>query len=125
MSKLARLFVIIFAVVLTGCAATVNRTSSGESTISAPSVPSTTVAVMITAGSPAIQASPDWNTFRAEWRTAFNSAASSAGLSFAYFESEPVDQPVGTTLIKISVNDYRYLTSGARYGFGIMTGNAF
>ncbi len=124
MIKLVRLSVTIAAVALTGCAATVNRAPATEARILAPAVPSTKVAVVIT-GTPTVQASADWNTFCAEWRTAFSSAAAAAGLSFAYFESEPADQPVGTTLVKISVNDYRYLTPGARFGFGIMTGNAF
>ena len=29
------------------------------------------------------------------------------------------------TLLVVNINDYRYLTPGARYGFGVMTGNAF
>jgi len=124
MMKLARLLIVILTVVLSGCAATVTRPASSEVKVLAPSVPSTKVVAVIT-GSPAIQASADWNTFCAEWRTAFSSAASSAGLSFAYLEAEPADQPVGTTLVKIVVNDYRYLTPGARFGFGVMTGNAF
>jgi hypothetical protein len=124
MTKLSRLLLVTLAVVLSGCAATVTKPASSQAQVLASSVSPTKVAVVIT-GSPAIQASADWNTFCAEWRTAFTSAASSAGLSFAYFESEPADQPVGTTLVKIAVNDYRYLTPGARFGFGIMTGNAF
>lgn len=124
MSKRARLSIFILAAVLSGCAATVNRPASGEARILAPSVPPTKVAVVIT-GSQTIQGSPDWNTFCAEWRTAFSSAAASAGLSFAYFESVPPEQTPGTTLVKIAVNDYRYLTPGARFGFGVMTGNAF
>jgi len=71
------------------------------------------------------QGSAHWQTFRAEWRTAFDTAATSAGLGFSCFETEPSSQPAGTTLVRISVNDHRYLTSGARYGFGVMTGNAF
>jgi hypothetical protein len=124
MSQLVRFFVVAIAISLSGCAATVNKASSTQSTLSAPSAATTKVALVIS-GNATIQASSDWQTFRAEWRTAFNSAATTAGLAFAYFESEPTDQPVGTTLVKVSVNEYRYLTPGARFGFGIMTGNAF
>ena len=113
MLRLAKLFVVVFAVALSGCAATVNRASSGQASVMAPSVPATSVALVIT-GNTTIKASTDWNTFCAEWRTAFNSAAAAAGLKFSYFEVEPTEQPAGTTLVKISVNDYRYLTHDAQ-----------
>ncbi len=118
------------ALILSGCAASVSKPTASPdaqasgSTMAAPSVPTTRVAVLIQ-GAPNIQASKDWHTFRAEWRTAFEASAASAGLAFAYFEDEPPTQPAGTTLVRINVKDYRYLTSGARYGFGILTGNAF
>ena len=58
-------------------------------------------------------------------RTAFANAATGAALPFTYYESEAIDAASGTVLVKMTVNDYRYLTPGARFGFGIMTGNAF
>jgi len=76
-------------------------------------------------GSPTIQASPDWHTFRAEWRTAFTAAAAAAAIQASYLESETPEPGPGTVLIRVTVNEYRYLTPGARFGFGIMTGNAF
>lgn len=125
MTRLLALLVLPIALALGGCAATVSNTTSADApALRAPAVPVNKVALVIT-GKPATQGSADWQTFRAEWRTAFDTAAKSAGLGFAYFETEPASQPAGTTLVRISVNDYRYLTSGARYGFGIMTGNAF
>ncbi|WP_439518817.1 hypothetical protein [Hydrogenophaga sp.] len=130
MTRCLTTLALVGALVLSGCAATVSKPTasagaqaSGPS-IASPSVPTTRVVLLIQ-GAPAIQASKDWNTFRAEWRTAFEASAASAGLAFAYYEAEPPAQPRGTTLVRISVKDYRYLTSGARYGFGIMTGNAF
>lgn len=130
MTRCLTALALVGALVLSGCAATVSKPpastdaqSSGPAKV-APSVPTTRVAVLIQ-GAPGIQTSNDWHTFRAEWRTAFEASAASAGLAFAYFESEPPTQPAGTTLVRITVKDYRYLTSGARYGFGILTGNAF
>ncbi len=125
MIRMFKLLIVVTAFALGGCAATVSRTAPSDAPeLRAAAVPTNKVALLIT-GTPAMRKSIDWHTFCAEWRTAFDSAASAAGLSFAYFEAEPTSQPSGTTLVKISVNDYRYLTSGARYGFGIMTGNAF
>ncbi|WP_169801560.1 DUF4410 domain-containing protein [Hydrogenophaga palleronii] len=125
MNRHFSLLVLATAFALGGCAASVNRASAPDTPpLRAAAVPTTQVALFIT-GKPTATHSANWHTFSAEWRTAFQSAASNAGLGFAYFETEPASQPAGTTLVKISVNDYRYLTSGARYGFGVMTGNAF
>lgn len=67
---------------LGGCAATVNRPGAAESPPARPAVETSKFALLIT-GSQAIQASQDGQTFKAEWRTAFNTAASAAGLGFA------------------------------------------
>lgn len=115
--------VLVAVIALTGCAANVTRPTGHQQGLQLQAKPAA-VALLIT-GKPSIQASQDWNTFRAEWRTAFASAAAGAGLPFAYHETEAIEASAGTVLVKMNVNDYRYLTSGARYGFGIMTGNAF
>ena len=110
--------------VLTGCAASVSRPSGGSSTPIVPSIKPAAVALHI-GGSPTIQGSSDWQTFRAEWRSAFTEAAREAGYTASYLETLPTEQPDGTILVDVNVKDYRYLTAGARYGFGIMTGNAY
>lgn len=119
----ALLLVVIFT--LGGCAANVTK-PTGDATVAplALTTRPTAVALVIT-GAPAIESSADWQTFRAEWRTAFNAAAGAAGVAATYFEAEPADQPPGAVLIRVRVNEYRYLTPGARFGLGIMTGNAF
>ena len=116
--------VILLALVLSGCAATVNRPSGeGQSPLSGKTRPSA-ISLLIT-GDEAMQQSADWQTFRAEWRSAFSASASAAGLNATYLETEPPDQPPDTVLVFVAVNDYRYITPAARFGFGIMTGNAF
>jgi len=73
-----------------------------------------------------MQKSDDWELFRTEWRTAMASATGSAGKQFTYADVEPTGAATESgTLIVVTVNDYRYISPGARYGFGIMTGNAF
>lgn len=52
-------------------------------------------------------------------------AVSTTGLPFEYLDSSVPEQAKETVLVQVKVNDYRYLTSGARYGFGVMVGNAF
>ena len=115
--------VLIAAVALSGCAANVTKPAGSQQSLELQGKP-TAVALLIT-GNANTQASQDWQTFRAEWRTAFASVAAGAGLPFSYHETDVIDAAAGTVLVKMTVNDYRYLTSGARYGLGIMTGNAF
>ena len=123
MSAVFRILVVACAIALSGCAATVGRQATEQRPLAVSAQPRT-VALLIT-GSPEIQASADWHTFRAEWRTAFASAASAGGLQFVYLDAEGGEQSAGTVLARVSVSDYRYLTPGARFGFGIMTGNAY
>lgn len=123
MSSIFKLFLVVTALVLGGCAATVNKPADNRPALAIDSK-ATAVALLIT-GNPTMQASADWQTFRAEWRTAFASVAAGAGLPFSYQEVESWDAAPGTVLVKVQVNDYRYLTSGARYGLGVMTGNAY
>ena len=115
--------VLLVIIALSGCAANVTRPTGTQEEIHVQGKPAA-VALVIT-GNSTIQASQDWHTFRAEWRTAFASVAAGAGLPFSYHETDTFDATAGTMLVKLNVNDYRYLTPGARYGFGIMTGNAF
>ncbi len=117
-------FVIGLAVCfLAGCAATVSK-STAEARPLAVSASPTAVALLIT-GSPTLQASADWHTLQAEWRTAFANAAASAGLPFTYLDAEGGEQPGGVVLARVTVTKYRYVTPGARFGFGIFTGNAY
>ena len=111
-------------VALGGCAATVTKPADAPAAPLQPTAKPTSVALLIT-GSPTIQASADWHTFRAEWRTAFTAAAAAAAIPASYLENETSEQSPGTVLIRVTVNEYRYLTPGARFGLGIMTGNAF
>lgn len=124
MIALVRSMMLAAAVALSGCAATVTKPADAPAAALQPTAKPAAVALLIT-GNPTIQASADWHTFRAEWRTAFNAAAAAAAMPATYLESEPAEQPPGTVLIRVTVNEYRYLTPGARFGLGIMTGNAF
>jgi hypothetical protein len=118
----------VAALALGGCAATVTRGSDGAAAPAAPIQPAATatqkLAVVVT-GSPTAQAGKDWAEFRGEYRNAMAGAAAAANVGFAYFEGAVPTQPAGTTLVKIKVNDYRYISTGARIGLGVFTGNAY
>lgn len=129
-SYLIKAFLLSAALALGGCAATVTRGGEGAAgavaakPIQPPAAATQKVAVVVT-GAPAAQSGKDWAEFRGEYRNAMAGAAAAANLQFAYFEGEVPAQPAGTMLLKVKVNDYRYVSTGARIGLGIFTGNAY
>ena len=67
----------------------------------------------------------DWETFKGEWRIAFTEESRRLGIGYEYLEGRSKPEATVGTVVTINFNDYRYLTSGLRYGFGVMTGNAY
>lgn len=122
MLTVIRVLALAFVVVLSGCAATVTRQAAQPQPLST-SAPPKTVALQIS-GSPTAQASEDWQAFRDAWREAFAEAAANAGMQFVSVEAGGSKQAPGTVLARVSVSDFRYVSTGARYGLGVMTGNA-
>lgn len=109
---------------MAGCAASVHRSDGAQSAVVVPPASGKHV-VMYVQGIKKATESKDWELLRTEWRTAIADSAKEKGITSTYWDT---DQPASTdtgTLVVINVNDYRYLSPGARYGFGIMTGNAF
>ena len=121
--RIAMTTTILLAVLMNGCAANV-RKASETSTVKVPAESSKKVVLNIT-GNKSATGSSDWEQFKGEWRGALKTEAQAAGASFAVQEDEP--KPIGEdgTLVVVFINDYRYVSPGARYGFGVMTGNAF
>jgi len=111
------------ALLLSGCAATVHK-SSAEAPLKTSAASAKNITMNVT-GPRQITDSADWEQLKGEWRAAMKSAAASIGAAFSPQEGKP--QPTGEpgTLVVVNVNDYRYISPGARYGFGIMTGNAY
>lgn len=125
MRRLAALLLPLTLALLTGCAATVQRPLGASTTpLQVPPAANQRVALLVKPA-PALPKSTDWELFRTEWRTAVSTAASSAGKQFDYYEAQPGATATPGTLVVVTINDYRYLSPGARYGFGVMTGNAY
>ncbi|PZP94329.1 DUF4410 domain-containing protein [Pseudorhodoferax sp. Leaf265] len=121
-----RLPALALCVALAGCAANVERPgSAGGNALQVPARAQTSVALVVRAASPELARSADWQALRGAWRDAMAEAAKTAGKQFQYLEAEPQSTPAGSTLVVVQVKDYRYLSTGARYGLGVMTGNAY
>lgn len=112
---------------LAGCAVTVQAPpppAGSPGRLAVPAVATTQVGLLVTA-TPAMRAAPGWQPFRAEWRNAFKTATTNAGLRMHYFETEPSENLPGTVLVRITVNDYRHVSTGMRWALGSLTGNAY
>lgn len=120
-----RLSALVLAAALAGCAANVQRSGPAATSLQVPGRAQTSVALVVRPATAEIGRSSDWEALRGAWRSAMAEAAQAAGKQFQYLESEPRSAPPGSTLIVVQVKDYRYLSSGARYGLGVMTGNAY
>lgn len=123
MNFLARSITVAAIAALTGCAANVTRPSNAPKVAISPAA--TRHIVLTLTGTPEVVNSADWGAFREEWQTSMGAATSSNGARFTL--AEP-GAPLGTapaTLVRVKVNDYRYVTQAKRYGLGVITGNAF
>lgn len=120
-SVLFSVLVTTFAVLLSGCAATVRRVGPDGTPLAVPT--GTTRLVLQMSGR---ESGPsDWETFKGIWRGALRAESEKNGYRFQALEDDAQPDSEPGVLLAVRIIDYRYLTSGARYGFGIMTGNAF
>ena len=120
------------AIALGGCAASVNRSSADVGSGAAAVAPAVRVPaesasriVLNLGGSPAVLQSKDWEAFKGAWRGAMQSEAATAGVALTVQDGAVRSTGQAGTLLAVQVNDYRYVSSGARFGLGIMTGNAY
>ncbi len=120
----ATLATFMLAVLLAGCAATVQQPAEEQPKVEIPAAASGRL-VAVVKGSDRAIASDDWEALRGAWRGALKAAADEAGVDFDWRESEASVPRGNGTVAVIRVNDYRYVSTGARYGLGVLTGNAF
>jgi hypothetical protein len=115
---------LVAAALLGGCAAQVTKSDGGSTPVNIPAESSRRL-VLNVAAAPAAEKTGDWPAFRGAWRSAFENETSARALPFS-MQDGPV-KPTGEagTLVAVTVNDYRHLSTGARYGLGVMTGNAY
>lgn len=124
MKKHHVMWAVLGCLLLSACAASVQRPAGPTGDLGIPVSATARIALLVQAD-PEIAASKDWELFRTEWRTAMAATAAAAGREFVHLDAMPPAGGEEGTLVVVKVNDYRYLSPGARYGFGVMTGNAY
>ncbi|MGY1457889.1 MULTISPECIES: hypothetical protein [unclassified Luteimonas] len=123
MNKLLASMALVACAALSGCAATVQRPAAPAAGMDIP-VPATSRILLHVKGTPEMVASDGWQAFRAEWRSAMAATAAGAGREFVYLDTLPATFEMPGTLVEVTITDYRHVSTGARYGLGVMTGNA-
>jgi hypothetical protein len=109
---------------LTGCAASVTKSTSSDATIRVGHDSSKKIVLNVTGSDVATQ-SKDWEQFKALWRSSMQDESAAIGAAFLAQDGVPKTTGEPGTLVVVDVADYRYLSAGARIAFGMMTGNAF
>ncbi|HEY2684718.1 MAG TPA: hypothetical protein VGI93_14470 [Steroidobacteraceae bacterium] len=126
-------YVGLMVLTLTGCASTGSNKSADEKAsqtvltgppLGIPMASSKHLVLNMT-GSPEVTAAKDWPKFQEEWRANFSEYAKSDGVTFEVQSGEAHATGAPGTLIKVYVNDYRFVGIGSRVMFGVMTGNAY
>jgi hypothetical protein len=110
-------------VLLGGCAATVKK-SDDVKPMKVGANATKSIVLNMTGGKDATD-SKDWGSFKGVWRDALQEEAGAVGATVSTQEGEAKPTGAPGTLLAVNVADFRYVSTGARIGFGIMTGNAF
>ncbi len=117
------LLLAIVSVALTGCAAHLKK--GDKTTTVKVGDDATKMLVLNMIGGRDATDSTDWEPFKGLWRQALKEDATALGAPFVPQEGEPRSTGEPGTLLVVDVADFRFLTASARYGLGIMIGNAF
>lgn len=132
MLNLARHMCLILALgVLAGCAATVNRSEptsqgalrEGQSNINISQIASKTILLKVDAPSK-LKADENWLAFLEEWETSMTAITSESQTSFKMLKGDEILPSDPAALVKIWVNDFKYVSQVKRYMIGILAGNA-
>lgn len=116
-------FAAALVLALSGCAARMEKPEN-QAPIRVGAAAATKLVLNLSGSDVATKAS-DWETMKGVWRDAFSEEAKNAGVPFGFQDGAPRPMGEGGTLLAVYVNDYRYVSTGARFGLGVMTGNAF
>lgn len=114
----------LVGLLLGGCAVTVKKDNPSTAGIRVGSDAAKSLVLNMT-GSKDSTESTDWEPFKGIWRQAMKEETAAIGAGFAAQEGDPKSTGEPGTLLVVDVADFRLLSAAARYGLGIMIGNAF
>lgn len=117
------------AVAMAGCAATVKQSSLGGAPATAVARASGeqargAVAIVVT-GSDSLRGNSDWASLTNDWQELVPDVATELHTSASYVASESALTSSQTMLVRIKVNDFRYMSTAKRFLMGVLAGNAY
>lgn len=128
-SYLQRILILVAAVYLSACAAKVVKTDAQSQSAFEPKIAISPVAAkkinLAIGGSDAITANSDWQAFVDEWLASMTTETSAAGIAFSLLKGPEQPTSESSTLVKVTVNDFRYMSQAKRYMIGVLGGNAY
>lgn len=116
--------IVLLAAILTGCAATVSRDAPAAGASISSTAPTKRVILEIT-GAGNIATGEDWDAFLEEWKTSMGAAATPKGVNFSLASSGAAPAVGPAILVRMKVNDFKYVSQAKRFAIGIFSGNAF
>jgi hypothetical protein len=134
------LILTLVALTVAACASTVQKSdytapapATGPAAAAAPAVPAPTssvpgagkAVVLNITGSAVATTARDWSDFKELWPDPCTREARTAGAVLSMQQGLPTPTGAEGTLVVVEVSDYRYVSTGARIAFGVMTGNAY
>lgn len=116
---------LLMAAALAGCASTVQKSAESAGTSVGAGNAVGKALILDVTGSTVSTTAKDWNDFRALWPEACSQEATAVGAGFSMQNAQSPAAEGEGTLVLVNIEDYRYVSTGARIAFGVMTGNAF
>jgi hypothetical protein len=116
---------LLSALLLAGCAATVQRADAPGSEARVVAPPSTRHLIIVLEPAAGIARDENWDALREEWVTSLSAIAPARGLRGTVADRAPARLEDDALLVVARVEEFRYRSQAARYGFGVMTGNAY
>lgn len=112
------------AVLLTGCAATVEKASIDNAALSVSPPAKAKVAVKVQAA-PGMVASGSWEALRADWRDGMALAAGQHGMTLDWLQAEQLPDNAPAVLALIKVRHFRHMDTAERMLGGALAGDAY
>jgi hypothetical protein len=120
MKQFALLCLVVLA--LTGCTATVRKNNPDGDVVAVEPQQSKRIVTRLT-GTPEALASSDWERLDREWRKAMATVGARMDIEYA-MQNDADRTTLPGVLAVVTVTHFHYVSPGARFAFGVMTGSA-
>lgn len=129
MQQLIQRFILCLAIAsLVGCAATVTQSPAAASSPSATTPRAQALSgalVAVVSGSQAVRSNADWPSLVEEWKESLAESAKTAKIPFVFAKDEAAIPSNASILVRLTVNDFKYVSTAKRYVLGVLVGNAY